>query len=67
MICPLKMINPQNQIVIDCEERCALRLVMPYDDYQTEEGNTIEYCGLIYAENIPITLKNVCFTNIKEE
>lgn len=67
MICPLKMINLQNQMTVSCEEQCALRLVMPYEDYRTEEGYAIEYCGLIHVEDMPITLKNVCFTNIEEE
>lgn len=67
MICPLKMINPQNQMTISCEEQCALRLRMLYEDYHTKEGNAIEYCGLIHVEDMPITLKNVCFKNIEEE
>lgn len=67
MICPLKLINPQNQRTISCEKQCALRSIMSYEDYQTKKRTTIEYCGLIHVEDMPITLKNVCFTNIKEE
>jgi hypothetical protein len=40
---------------------------MPYEDYQTEDGKAIEYCGLIYTDTIRITFKNVCFADIKEE
>jgi len=67
MICPLKIINPQKHGVLSCEERCALRLVMPYEDYHTEEGKAIEYCGLIHTDTMGIVLKNACFIDVKEE